>query len=362
MVRTRTKKRSKNVGVLDTTERDKATPKSIIVYRGEVGSRIRMLMHEWRRVFLPWSSKRLHASKNTLKDFLHIASTFSVSHLQLLTAPSRGASLRIMRFPSGPTLSLRIESFALRDDIMKTQRRPAPVEGAPFDVAPIVVLNNFNYPGRTADVELMEKAFQGLVPSLNVATVQTDEVQRIVLFQYDPGYGTVEVRHYHITARAVGVSRTVKKLMEGRLPSKLGGLDDINDVLDREGAWSDTDGEGEEVELAQPFRQHRDQCRVKLVEVGPRMTLRLMKVEAGFAGGEVLFHQHEHKSAREVATTAAKVRARHNEKRRRRSEQDENVRRKKDAAAAKVAERKERRAGKKRTPTGADAAFEEVHA
>jgi ribosome biogenesis protein SSF1/2 len=329
--RTREKKRSKQIGVLDTTEEDKATPKSIIIYRGEVGANVRALMHEWRRAMLPWSSKRLHSKKNTLKDFLHIASTFGVTHLQLFTTPSAGASLRIMRFPAGPTLSLRVESFTLRDDIVTSQKRPAPVDGPAYAHPPVVVLNNFNLPGRGPEVELMEKAFQGMFPSLNIAKVSTDDIQRVVLFQYDPSSRTVEVRHFHITAKAVGISKTVKKLLEGRVPTKLNTLDNIDEVLDREAAWSDTDGEGEEVNLPQRFRQHNDQARIKLVEIGPRMTLSLVKVEGGFAGGEVLYHSHEFKSPQEVAANASRVRVRVNEKKRRRAIQDENVRKKKDA-------------------------------
>lgn len=344
MVRTREKHVAKQVGVADTTEADKATPKSIIIYRGEVGSKIRLLMHEWRRAMLPWSSKRLHARNNTLKDFLHIASAFSVTHLQLLTAPSAGASLRVMRFPSGPTLSFRVDSFTLREDFISAQKRPAPVEGPAFAAPPVVVLNNFNLPGRSAAVELMEKAFQGMFPSLNVSTMKPSEIQRCVLFQYDPQNDTVEVRHYHITARGSGLTRTVKKLTEGRVPTKLQTLANVDEVLDREGAWSDTDGEGEEIQVAQPFRHHTDQFRIKLVEIGPRMSLRLIKVEAGFAGGEVLYHSHNVKSPREVAADAMKIRSRVAEKRRRRAEQDANVARKKEAAMSK---QDKKNAGKK---------------
>ncbi len=310
---------------------------------------------------LPWSSKRLHSKRNTLKDFIHIASTFGVTHLQLLTAPSAGASLRIMRFPAGPTLSLRIESFALREDFLDAQKRPAPVDGPAFATPPVVVLNNFNLPGRGPEVELMEKAFQGMFPSLNVGTMKPDDIQRVVLFQYDPQSDTVETRHYHIIARGTGVSKTVKKLSEGRIPTKLRSLENIDSVLDREGAWSDTDGEGEEVDVAQPFRHHSDRCRVKLVEIGPRMTLRLVKVEGGFAGGEVLYHHHERKSPKEVAINAAKVRVKQAEKKRRRAEQDENVRRKKEAAQQRL---EEKAAGKKKasnTSSNNDSkGFEEV--
>ena len=337
------KTKSKQIGREDTTERDKATPKSIIVYRGEVGNKMRGLMHEWRRVFLPWSSKKLHGKNNTMKDYLHVASVFSASHLHLLTTPSAGASLRLLRFPSGPTLSFRIESYTLRDDIVAQQRRPAPVTGPAYDVSPIVVLNNFNLPGRGDEVALQESTFQALFPSLNVSTAKPSEIQRVVLFHHDPTHGTVEMRHYVITTKAVGLSRTVKKLMEGRIPTKLGTTARVEDVLEQEAAWSDTDGEGEEVELAKPFKQHTKQTRVKLVEVGPRMTLRLIKVEAGFAGGEVLWHSHIHKSPAEKAAIAKRVRETAGERKRLQRIQEENIRRKREAEQ----ERKDKKKGRR---------------
>lgn len=336
--------KGKMIGTVDTTEADKATPKSIIIYRGEVSGHVRALMHEWRRVFLPWSSKRLHGQNKSLKDFLVIASTFSVSHLQLFTTPANGTSLRIMRFANGPTLSLRVESFQLREDILKTVRRPAPVDGPAFDVAPIVVLHNFKEAARMRpEVALLETALQGMFPSINIQLVKPTEIQRVVLFHYDIATGLIEQRHYMITAKAVGLSKTVKKLLEGRLPTKLGTLDEVDNLLEREGAWSDTDGEGEEVELTQPFRAMTGRCRVRLSEIGPRMTLKLVKIESGFAGGETLFHDHVAKTPREVAINMTKVRSKKLEKQRRKRVQDENVKRKRDAKTERLERKKTKR-------------------
>lgn len=338
-------KKGKMVGTVDTTEADKSTPKSIIIYRGEVGHNVRNLMHEWRQVLLPWSSKKLHGKNKSLKDFLAVASTFSVSHLQLFTAPSRGTSLRIMRFFNGPTLTFRVPSFTLRSVIMEKLRRPVSLDRAVWEVAPIVVLNNFSHPdaARRPEVPLLEATFKALFPTVNIHVVQSADIQRVVLFHYDHTAHVVEVRHYFINARATGVSKTVKKLLESRRPTKLGTLESIDDVLEREDAWSDTDGEGEEVPLAQPYRQHREQCRIKLQEIGPRMTLELVKVENGFAAGEVIYHRIEHKTPREVQENASKVRARKAEKAKRKAIQDENVSRKRNHKEEKMARKRERR-------------------
>ncbi|KAG8339728.1 Brix domain [Trypanosoma vivax] len=332
-------------GRLDTTEADKATPKSIIIYRGEVGNNVRSLMHDWRSVFLPWSSKKLRGENRSLKDFLAVASIFSVTHLQLFTAPSHGTSLRIMRFSNGPTLSFRVLSFTLRDELVAKQRRPVNLDRAVWDVAPIVVLNNFTHPEaqRRAEVPLLETTFKGMFPTVNIQLVKSSDIQRVCLFHYDHVEHVVEVRHYYINAKAVGISKTVKKLLERRCPRRLGELETIEEVVDREDVWSDTDGEGEEVPLQQPFRHHHGQCRIKLQEIGPRLTLQLVKVTNGFASGEVLYHRFFRKSAEMVARDGAKVRARQSQRAKRKAEQDENVRRKRCRKEERLQAKRQRR-------------------
>lgn len=332
-------------GAVDTTEADKATPKSIIIYRGEASAPIRGLMHEWRRVLLPWSSKKLHGKNKSLKDFVSVASSFSVSHLQLFTSPPGGTSLRIMRFFNGPTLSFRVESFTLHQDIIKSQRRPTTITKSMFETAPIIVLNNFSNPeaAQRPEVPLLEATFRAMFPTINIQTLQNKEIQRVCLVHYDHIDHVVEIRHYYVNARTTGVRKTIKKLLENKRPTKLSTLRDVDELLEKEDAWSDTDGEGEEIPLAQPFRQHREQCRVKLAEIGPRMTLRLLKVENGFAGGEVLYHSIEKKSLREVQENARRLRSRQAQKTKRKAEQDERVQRKRKAKEEKVQRKRMRR-------------------
>lgn len=338
--------KKKNIpGAVDTTEADKATPKSIIVYRGEASAPVRGLMHEWRRVLLPWSSKNLHGKNKSLKDFVSVASVFSVSHLQLFASPPGGTSLRIMRFFNGPTLSFRVESFSLHQDIIKNQRRPTTITTSMFEIAPIVVLNNFAHPDAAArpEVPLLEATFRAMFPTINIQTLQNKEIQRVCLVHYDHIDHVTEIRHYFVNARTSGVRKTIKKLLENRRPTKLSSLRDVDELLEKEDAWSDSDGEGEEIPLVQPFRQHREQCRVKLAEIGPRMTLRLMKVENGFAGGEVLYHSVEKKTLHEVQENARRVRSRQLQKTKRKAEQEERVQMKRRAKEEKMQRKRMRR-------------------
>jgi len=67
---------------------------------------------------------------------------------------------------------------------------------------------------------------------------------------------------------------------------------------------------------------------VKLVELGPRMKLRLTKVEEEICGGKVLWHEYVSKSPAEVKRMNATWETRKREKEERRRVQKENVERK----------------------------------
>ncbi|BGP58708.1 rRNA-binding ribosome biosynthesis protein [Rhodotorula sphaerocarpa] len=68
---------------------------------------------------------------------------------------------------------------------------------------------------------------------------------------------------------------------------------------------------------------------VRLVELGPRMELGLVKIEEGIGEGEVLFHEMVHKTNREAAELAKVHAARRKLAAERRAEQEANVARKK---------------------------------
>ena len=68
---------------------------------------------------------------------------------------------------------------------------------------------------------------------------------------------------------------------------------------------------------------------VKLVELGPRMTLRLIKVEEGLCGGKIMWHEHLTKSKEEEKEMDETWEKRKREKAERKRIQKENVERKK---------------------------------
>ena len=186
------------------------------------------------------------------------------------------------------------------------------------------------------------------------------DCQRVVLLNYNEQDDTVEFRHYFIRPTATGVSRSVKRVAaQSRIPN-LAHLNNIAEyVLGNElygpggGAGSGTDSEGEDdtnkVTLSQDLRAQNGankkggQSAIRLAEIGPRMILKLAKVESGLAEGDVLFHAFVKKSAEESKKLKRKHKKIANEKEERKRVQEENVNIKKQKVEEKLRRKKERR-------------------
>lgn len=171
----------------------------------------------------------------------------------------------------------------------------------------------------------MMKTFQSLFPPLSPHTLSLSSARRIVLISYNADRGTVDFRHYLITVKPYGISKRIRRVLEGAATKKpsqshsetgvldLGNEKDVADFLLRKKGEPDpsSDGyesaastassvagdDGDAVDLADDYvgrNNKRGQKRaVKLDEIGPRMELRLIKVAEGVPGkeGNVLYHE-----------------------------------------------------------------------
>jgi ribosome biogenesis protein SSF1/2 len=225
-----------------------------------------------------------------------------------------------------------------------------------------------------------------MFPAINVSTVKLNECRRVVLFNFirrdtsevEDGNGDdatnkqdgasndevedeeVEIRHYAIRAKPVGVDRKVRRLIEAKIPN-LSKLDDISDYITGQtssgapapavnsGAMSDSEAEDEtaHVMLPEKFRgkgnNKSQKSALKLVELGPRLRLKLVKVERGLASGDVMYHAYVHKTPEEVKELKQRKEQEASLKRQRREDQEANVQRKQAAKDEKKAKREQRK-------------------
>eukprot|EP01059_Diplonema_ambulator_P035957 TRINITY_DN8724_c0_g1_i2.p1 TRINITY_DN8724_c0_g1~~TRINITY_DN8724_c0_g1_i2.p1 ORF type:complete len:459 (+),score=229.80 TRINITY_DN8724_c0_g1_i2:32-1378(+) len=364
----RVKRRTHQVS-LEEEKLNVEAPKSLVFCRGKVGNEVNTLMREWREVMQPFTASKLKiVKKNKVKDILELSKHFGCTTVHVFSCTPASTNFKILRSPQGPTLTFKVESFKLKHDIQQEQRRPHSItDSNSFAKPPLVVFNQFN--NAEAHHQLMMTTIQGMFPNIQVDTFKLSHCHRIVLVNYNKAHDVIEIRHYGILAKTAGLTPAAKKLSQGIVPKRVGEMEAIEDLFMKGGDYlSDTDGEGEEVELTQKFRKLSSgtKTKLKLVEIGPRMTLSLMKVETGFWEGETIFHKLFTKTPEEAAETAKRIKMKERLRQMRKKEQESNVAKKKAAEEAKKAEKEAERKRKaeankrKGEEGGSDEEFEVV--
>lgn len=312
-----------------------------------------------------------------------MAGPLGVTHLFLFSRSNNGnVHLRVALTPRGPTVTFRVDRYALAKDIAKSQKHPRG-GGKEYQTAPLLVMNNFvsqNATDSGADPikkqleSLTTTIFQSMFPPINPQSTPLNSIRRILLLNRETqadGTYVISLRHYAITTRKTGVSKRVRRFDQteqrhkekksGALPN-LGKLNDVADyILDpAAGGYTsasetelDTDNEIEVLETTtQRVLSKREQQKlannadkkaakteqssnvekraVKLVELGPRMRLRMVKVEEGVCEGRVMWNEYVTKTKEEEKELEEKWDRRRKEKEERKKIQRENVERKKE--------------------------------
>ncbi|GKT54410.1 BRIX domain-containing protein [Colletotrichum tofieldiae] len=391
MARKRVKKRT-HVGANNpatvTENHGSKDPKSMVIRigAGEVGSSVSQLAADFRKVMEPGTAARLKERRaNRLKDYVVMTGPLGVTHLMLFSRSESGnTNLRVALTPRGPTLNFRVEKYSLCKDVQKAQRRPKG-SGKEQLAPPLLVMNNFHTPDADATSKvpkhlesLVTSVWSSVFPPLNPNATPLSKIKRTLLLnrEKDPeneGSFIINLRHYAITTRSTGISRPLRRLekAEKLLASKtngkggvpnLGKLEDIADFLQggengdgyltdaTSGSEIDSDAEVEVKEQkAQKIKKSAapvddeaadeddavEKRAVKLVELGPRMRLRLTKVEEGLCAGKVMWHEYVHKTKEEVKELEKRWEKRQQEKEARKKQQKENVEKKRKAKAEK---------------------------
>lgn len=251
-------------------------------------------------------------------------------------------------------------------------------------------MNNLSLPDSDAKSKvpkhlesLATTVFQSLIPPINPQATPLKSIRRVLLInreqdEDDDGSFVINFRHYAITTRSTGVSKALRRInaseqfmstktsRKGKVPN-LGKLDDIADYMmgveggdgyvtdATSGSELDTDAEVEVLDsaprkvMSARLRQEAaaaaeeetgeggqvERRAVKMVELGPRMRLRLTKVEEGLCSGKVMWHEYVEKSPAEIRELEKRWEKRRQEKEARRKEQKANVEKKRASKASK---------------------------
>lgn len=270
-------------------------PKSFVFSRGKLPVQLKQLELDIRKIMLPHTAIKLKEKKrNSLKDFLNVAGPMGVTHFLILSNPKSVPHLRVAKTPQGPTLTFEIHEYALAADIARSQIRPRCPKDL-FNNSPLVVLSGFGSGGQ--HLKLTTVVFQNIFPAIDINTVKLSSCQRIVLLNYNSDTKLIDFRHYSIRLQPVGVSRRLRKFVQNHQVPDLRNLQDVSDFVTKAGYGSESepDDEAATVSLTSDLgRVNRASSKsaVKLQEIGPRMTLKLVKIEEGLCSGGIIFSEY----------------------------------------------------------------------
>ncbi|XP_050962836.1 suppressor of SWI4 1 homolog [Labeo rohita] len=330
MGKTKNQKKAREATSRVAEETYSTVPHTFVFHRGQIGKNVGQLVLDMRRVMEPFTGRSLKVrKKNVLKDFVTVAGPLGVTHFSIFTKTDNTINMRLARLPKGPMLYFRVAKYTLIKDVVSSLRRHRMHEQQ-FSHHPLLVLNNFGIEGM--HIKLMATMFQNMFPSINVHKLNLNSVKRCVLINYDPVSQEVEFRHYSLKVVPVGMSRGVKKLMQEKFPN-MNKLEDISELLMKGVNLSESeaeqDGDHNITELPQVYsgrgNMASQQSAVRLTEIGPRMTLQLVKILEGMGEGKVLYHSFISKTEDELQEILKRKEARLKEKEERKRKQEQNI-------------------------------------
>ncbi|OLL26428.1 Brix domain-containing protein, partial [Neolecta irregularis DAH-3] len=245
-------------------------------------------------------------------------------------SPSPTTSLRIAHCPRGPTLHFAVTAYSLARDIARSQPAPVCVNNL-LHAPPLLVLAGFHDSCRES--ALVASTFQHLFPPIVPHSTPLASIRRVLLLARLPD-ASILLRHYAISTAPTALSRPIRRIARPSAP--LPNLANITDIADYvlHSSLSDSEIDDDptvEIKLtpdATKLPTPVQQRAVKLVELGPRLALRLTKIEEGLCTGKVLYHSLISKTKEQENELDQRHQQRKAQKEKRKKEQAQNVERK----------------------------------
>ncbi|EAN32724.2 Brix domain protein [Theileria parva strain Muguga] len=319
---------------------DTESPRILVIRRGSVNHEIKQLAQNLRLILSPNCAVRLkEGSRQRLRDFTSVTDVLGLTHLIVLSQGSESSYLKIANLPSGPTFTFQINKVSLISDISKHYTNPQSFDSSNY--SPLLVLNGFSkssFKGSDEDEtkdesSRFDKAMTRVTETLNkmiapvdLSTTKIQNCKRVVLFHKQKD-GTIVLRHYSINLVDCNTQAQVKDLLTRKtmknLISETSDFEDITNMLSSDSTLSknsnfdsDTD---EIVELDNILSQNiiaknkygvdlepsetsdtRNKIGIRLVEIGPRVQLTLIKLENDVFTGPVKYHKFVKKTPEEL--------------------------------------------------------------
>jgi ribosome biogenesis protein SSF1/2 len=263
----------------------------------------------------------------------------------MFTNTEKASYMKLAKMPRGPTITMKLEGYTLAADVFEflteNNRTTKPLTKS-FDHVPLVIMNGFNNTGipeqHKMAIDSAGMLIQSLFPPLNLNELQLKSCKRVVLFNLnldDPESPSIEFRHFDIDIEKHSIKKTISNIINSK-KTDLSKFKNISDyVLQQSGYTSCSDNEeGGIVDTVE--KKGDNKVKTRLHEIGPKINMKIVKIEEGFLKGNVIYHSYIHKTKKEIKEVMAEIREKKRLKKERKTEQEQNVQKKQEEAYNKL--------------------------
>lgn len=269
-------------------------PQCLVFPQGPVMKEVQILADDFRKILQPNSLGWL--KKGKIRDILSVCRPMNFTHMVLFSQTERGIYLKFCRLPQGPTVTFKLKSFSNAHDVMSLLKKQ-PCLVPHFLVGPCL-MTNLQLEEGEAHLKLCARMFLDMFPTITPNTAKTDAIRRCCLIHYDAETDLFDFRHYAIRVVPLGLSKAIKKLSKGKVPN-LSKFSDMSEFMTKAGMLSESEADDDpanEVTLSEnkqtdEEKKESKKSAVRLIELGPRVSVELWKIEEGLLDGLVLYHR-----------------------------------------------------------------------
>ena len=293
----------------------------------------------------PYTAINAKESKsNSIKDFLSLVDVYGLSHMIMLTNTEKASYMRLAKMPRGPTITLKLMKYSLATDIFNhltdLDKTAKPLTKS-FNHVPLVIMNGFNKE-IPEEYKLMVETtgilIQSFFPPLNLNEIQLKNCKRVVLFNLKmENEPVIEFRHYDIDIEKHSIKKTISNIINNK-KTDLSKFKNISDyILKQSGFTSCSENEeGNAVDIIEDITNEDNKVKVRLCEIGPRLEMKVVKIEEGFLKGNIIYHSYIKKSKKEIKEIMNVIKEKKIKKKERINEQNSNIAKKEEEAYNKL--------------------------
>ena len=270
----------------DKQEKPQNEAMTMVISLGEVGSGVRDLVSDLKKVLHPFTFSKLKArGKNKLRDFVDAATPLGAKMLILLRNQLENTTLSLARFPRGPTMHFDIKRFCTMSDVHKADINNTASFNKKEKADPFLVLSGFS---NSDTDQAMTAMFQGLFPSILVGALNLNYMKRVISINKEGT--TIQIRHYKVTKKDLQVNESIEMILKDK-DIDLSNYQSIDDFV---------------LEKIQTTKSDKKQCALRLHEIGPRIDMELKQTDVGVFGGMKVMEEETTKKDKQYHYRAPK--------------------------------------------------------